>query len=944
MSKPVHRPAARRPHPIGVLRPLCLLGLGLGLVPSAAARPTDGDGLHPYEPEDVVDFYDTPEGLVRVHFSRSGPNMALLDDLDLDGLPDIVGLVGAEAEAALEGTVAAGFRLPVAESELGLGALGGSDALDVYLVDFAGVADGMFAVDGCRGGRCAGHLLVENDFAGYGYASVGEAAAVLASHELFHGVQYAYTTDMPVWMSEGSAVWAEHLYSPEVDDFLWFCGAYQDDMARPFDRPPAGVTTSASYGVGLVFAFFVELTDPSIMVELMEAMGSMGGDAALDALLMVTEAAGVGLAERWPELVDWSLATGRRAGLAPSFSFAAALGGVSSTVSGPVGEGEAALVVDERLYSLAAVYVRLDHRGGPMDIGVLDSDPGVWISVSRVAGGRTDGPVEPPLFAAEAAGDLRVALGDQPEGTYWMALSKAAIGEDSSRPQVCVGSPEAVDAACPVRPADPGGADGGGAGDGADGLDATDTGAAEGDVAKADPAGGCSAAGGRAGGWLALVGVAALLRPRRRALPGALNGKSALGAIVGALFSAACVPVDSPLRKGPGEGDGASDGADSGAAADAGGDGGSGDGGSGDSGGGGDSGADGADGGEPAPSLPEEVRGIWITRYVWTSEADLRRILVEVADAGFNAVFFQCRGTYDAYYQSNFEPWAQRLTGTLGADPGWDPLAVAVEVAHGRGMQLHAYMNAVPFWQGTVPPAESTPRHAYLEHPEWLVAPTSGVPMALNSSYVYASVGNAEVRQRIADVAADIADHYDVDGVHLDYIRYPAADTSHDAASVAAYAADDLGLGWADWQRAQLNQTVSDVKAGLRVPLTAAVWGIYENDFGWSGVSQGNVDYYQDSRAFTASAGVDAIMPMIYWPLTSTPGERLDFSTLVLDHVANNPPGTVVAGVGNTITFEQLVDCIRSARAAGARGVVVFDYSLFADRLGELGPVFAEAD
>lgn len=928
------RPAARFGGPSAALL------LGLGAARPAAARPTEGEGLHPFEPADEVEAFDSAHGLVRVHFSRSGPNQALPEDSDLDGVPDIVSSIAAQAEAALEGTERLGLRLPVAESALGLGELGGSDALDIYLVDFGGVADGMFAVDACRGGRCAGHLLVENDFAGYGYASIDEATAVLASHELFHGVQYAYADALPVWLSEGSAVWAEHLYAPEVDDFLWFCGAYLDELARPFDRPPAGVTTAASYGVGLVFAYFVELAGPGFMVELMEAVEAAGPDGALDALVSVSEAAGVGLVARWPEFVDWCLATGRRAGVAPSFSFAAALGGVSSTVSGPVGEGEGALVVDERLYSLAGVYARLDHRGGELDIGVLDGDPSIWISLSAVAGGRTDGPVEPPFFGAAATEGLRASLGALPAGTYWMALSKAELGADSSRPQVCVGAPEAVDAACPAA-VEPGEAD---EDSGEPSLPAEDAGPAEGEGGgAAKGAGGCSAADRpvQGGLWL-LMGAALAARrgPRRSGAPGGL--RRALGLLwpLGALAALGCEPVDSPLRKGPGEG--GADAADGGG--EAGGAEGAADGGGADGGADGDADGGAGDGGEPTPTLPEEVRGIWITRFVWSSEADLRRVLNEVADAGFNAVFFQCRGSFDAYYQSAHEPWAQRLTGTLGADPGWDPLAVAVEVSHSRGMQLHAYINAVPFWQGTSPPAESTPRHALLEHPEWLVAPTSGVPMALNASYVYASVGNPEVRQRIADVAADIADHYEVDGVHLDYIRYPASDTSHDAASVAAYAADDLGLGWEDWQRAQVTRTVSGVKAAIRVPLTAAVWGIYEDDFGWSGVSEGNLDYYQDSRAFTNGADIDAIMPMIYWPVTSSPGERLDFATLIDDHVANNPPGTVVAGVGNLITFEQLVACIRAARAAGARGVVVFDYSLFADRIGELGAVFAEAE
>lgn len=141
--------------------------------------------------------------------------------------------------------------------------------------------------------------------------------------------------------------------------------------------------------------------------------------------------------------------------------------------------------------------------------------------------------------------------------------------------------------------------------------------------------------------------------------------------VLGAL--PACVdPKDGGMRTGPAETDSGPQGGDG---ADGGGDGGTDGGLDGGTDGGGDGATDGGgdggtDTGDVTPTLPEEVRGIWITRYVWSDEEDVRRILNEVADAGFNAVFFQVRGTHDAYYRSAHEPWALRLTGTLGADPG----------------------------------------------------------------------------------------------------------------------------------------------------------------------------------------------------------------------------------------------------------------------------------
>jgi hypothetical protein len=175
-----------------------------------AARPDSGGGLFSFDDADVIEYVDGPAGRVRVHFSIDGPNLTLLDDEDLSGAPDFAEEVAATAEDVLDFYDGLGFLAPLSESEMGLGKLGGSDALDFYLVDFGGNADGQFSVDTCAGSVCSGYMIIENDFAGYGYSSLSEAIAVLTSHELFHGVQYAYSANQPVWMSEGMAVWAEH--------------------------------------------------------------------------------------------------------------------------------------------------------------------------------------------------------------------------------------------------------------------------------------------------------------------------------------------------------------------------------------------------------------------------------------------------------------------------------------------------------------------------------------------------------------------------------------------------------------------------------------------------------------------------------------------------------------------------------------------------------------
>ena len=331
-----------------------------------------------------------------------------------------------------------------------------------------------------------------------------------------------------------------------------------------------------------------------------------------------------------------------------------------------------------------------------------------------------------------------------------------------------------------------------------------------------------------------------------------------------------------------------------------------------------------------------ELRGVWVTRWTFSSAADIQRIVDDVDAAHLNAIFEQVRGTADAYYASSHEPWAKRLTGTLGQDPGWDPLAQMVDLAHAKGIAVHAWLNTFPAWTGDTAPTESDPRHPLLEHPDWLCANDAGEPMPLGGQgYQFFSPGNPAVRAHIALVAEDLATSYAIDGLHFDYVRYPGRSYCHDAASTAAFAAAsaaDPALTYADFQRAQITTLLGDVRArlnaaGVRTAITVASWGIHKNEWQWSGVSRGFDDYFQAAHQWARSGLVDALCPMTYWRITDPKGGRTDFATLSDDHVAAAAEGGRYAfmGISSDHDADELLDQVAVARQAGARGVVFFE-------------------
>jgi uncharacterized lipoprotein YddW (UPF0748 family) len=327
-----------------------------------------------------------------------------------------------------------------------------------------------------------------------------------------------------------------------------------------------------------------------------------------------------------------------------------------------------------------------------------------------------------------------------------------------------------------------------------------------------------------------------------------------------------------------------------------------------------------------------EMRGIWITRFAWTTRAQLEAIIDRAAAANFNAVFLQVRAEADAYYRSAHEPWSRRL-GALGRDPGWDPLQIAIDRAHSHGMELHAYVNVFTAWPTALamPIAEGTKPHPLYAHPEWLAVTSGGVNT--DSEYRWFTAGNPAVRAHNIAVITDLLASYAVDGLHLDRIRQPGADYSHDAITEAAFdaaKAQNAALTWSQFMRAQVDTMVADIHAALvatrpAAKLSAAVWGIYEPLSGCS-TSQGLRDYHQDSLAWLDREIVDAITPMIYWSIE--PGACTDWATLARGFIAERGTRQVWAGMhaldDGGFDFAQIGARVELARTEGAQGVMVY--------------------
>lgn len=282
-----------------------------------------------------------------------------------------------------------------------------------------------------------------------------------------------------------------------------------------------------------------------------------------------------------------------------------------------------------------------------------------------------------------------------------------------------------------------------------------------------------------------------------------------------------------------------------------------------------------------------EMRAIWIAtvgNIDWPKsnhrnnpelqKADLIRMLNIYQSINLNAVFFQVRTECDAFYNSAYEPWSRYLTWAQGDDPGYDPLAFALEEAHKRGIELHAWVNPYRLaYSASANDSYFHETHIYKEHPEWAIEYANGKRI-LNP-------GIPEVMSYIGMVMRDMVSKYPVDGVHFDDYFYAYGGTPSDL-DADEYAEFGNGMSLNDWRRDNVNQMMDTVykviqEENSNIRFGVSPFGIYK-----PGVPSGidGMDAYNelacDPLAWLEDESVDYLTPQTYWPT----GGKTDFETL----------------------------------------------------------------
>ena len=339
------------------------------------------------------------------------------------------------------------------------------------------------------------------------------------------------------------------------------------------------------------------------------------------------------------------------------------------------------------------------------------------------------------------------------------------------------------------------------------------------------------------------------------------------------------------------------------------------------------------------------MRGLWVVRTALASPGTVDAVVDRAKDAGFNALFVQVRGRGDAFYRSRIVPRSLLLERQ---PPSFDPLARLLQRARSRGLQVHVWLNLllVAGFGGPLPAG-----HVATLHPEWLMVPREAAAAVLAArpdawrdlirdgagdiEGYYLSPSAPGVAEHLEAVVRELLKAYAVDGVHLDFIRYPGTDHDYSPAALEGFRAPSSSGGvfriaellagpanqpeeWSAYLRQRLTALTDRLSRAAR----AERKGIVVSAAVVPDESQAVHQRFQDWPAWMTGGLLDALCPMAY-----TPDAGLFRQQVTQIRARLGPGKTVWAGVGAyRLPASAVVDRILIAREAGASGVVLFSH------------------
>ncbi|HKX33571.1 MAG TPA: family 10 glycosylhydrolase [Blastocatellia bacterium] len=366
-----------------------------------------------------------------------------------------------------------------------------------------------------------------------------------------------------------------------------------------------------------------------------------------------------------------------------------------------------------------------------------------------------------------------------------------------------------------------------------------------------------------------------------------------------------------------------------------------------------------------------ETRALWVVCYSLATPEEVKEVVRRARDNGFTDLVVQVRGRGDAWYKSSLEPRADALSKQ---PVEFDPLAMTIDEAHRVGIKVHAWLNV--YIVSNLMSLPKSQDHLIYKHPDWMMVPRGIAselynvdpksPQFLQKITDYAranrneleglftSPANPEVKENLTKIWVEVAQKYDVDGLHFDYVRYPNPQFDYSRASIdlfraevdkdlpapnkkllsTQFAADPMIYAttyparYAQFQRNQVTDQVARIYKAVKAikPNVVISGAVFAND------EDALKARFQDWKLWLKRGWLDVLCPMAYTPNTAL------FRKQMVSVMSNSGGKPVWGGIGAYRQLpESALEKIRVTREVGAQGFILFSYGS-SIQVSELNP------
>ena len=332
-----------------------------------------------------------------------------------------------------------------------------------------------------------------------------------------------------------------------------------------------------------------------------------------------------------------------------------------------------------------------------------------------------------------------------------------------------------------------------------------------------------------------------------------------------------------------------------------------------------------------------DSRYLWVVRNSLTTKLDIDNMIEFATLNRFNNILVQVRGRGDAYYKSNLVS-----KSILIKDKDFDPLAYIIPKAKEKGIRVHAWVNTYLLWSSRRMPVQKN--HVLKTNPDWIdqnskkkinisteMKKFNGGKNGIEGFYL--APNHPKVNSYLLTIFNDLIHNYDLDGLHLDYVRFHDSDYGQNPSSVS-YFQKKTGISdspsfdisqssqWSDYRRKAVTELVRETKNLIQsvkpsITLTAAVK---------PNLYQARERFFQEWDVWLAAGYLDKAIVMNYTKDLKEFAANID---IMYDNLPSKYRKKIVMGIA---TYNQspknVVDKIKYTRVTRFNSVSFFSYTV----------------